>query len=82
MEQLPQMNPYPAERSVLVLDNCRIHHNDAIVELVHAAGQWLLSLKVVTSLTFLQAASSCTFHHTRPTSIQLRNHSVHVSPVR
>ncbi|KIM76786.1 hypothetical protein PILCRDRAFT_44277, partial [Piloderma croceum F 1598] len=32
---LPQMNPYPAERSVLVLDNCRIHHNDAIVELVH-----------------------------------------------
>ena len=39
MKQLPQMNPYPAERSVLVLDNCRIHHNNAIVELVHAAGQ-------------------------------------------
>ncbi|KAF8972450.1 hypothetical protein BDZ97DRAFT_1612960, partial [Flammula alnicola] len=33
-EVLPQMNPYPAERSVLVLDNCRIHHNDALVDLV------------------------------------------------
>lgn len=42
MKQLPQMNPYPAEQSVLVLDNCRIHHNNAIVELVHAAGQLLL----------------------------------------
>ena len=38
MKQLLQMNPYPAEHSVLVLDNCWIHHNDAIVELVHAAG--------------------------------------------
>ncbi|KAG2351430.1 hypothetical protein BDR07DRAFT_1319566, partial [Suillus spraguei] len=25
---LPYMNPFPAERSVLVLDNCRIHHNE------------------------------------------------------
>ena len=32
------MNAYPAERSVLVLDNCRIHHNEALVDLVHSAG--------------------------------------------
>ena len=38
------MNPFPDERSVLVLDNCRIHHNEALSELVHAAGCLLLYL--------------------------------------
>lgn len=33
------MNPFPDARSVLVLDNCQIHHNDPIVELVRAAGE-------------------------------------------
>ena len=32
------MNMFPAERSVLVLDNCRIHHNDALVELLEGSG--------------------------------------------
>jgi hypothetical protein len=32
------MQPFPAEHSVLVLDNCRIHHNEAIAELVQTAG--------------------------------------------
>lgn len=36
-EVLPQMNAFPAERSVLVLDNCRIHHNDALVELMEGS---------------------------------------------
>ncbi|KAG1893142.1 uncharacterized protein F5891DRAFT_892104, partial [Suillus fuscotomentosus] len=31
---LPYMNPFPAERSVLVLDNCRIHHNEELYDLV------------------------------------------------
>ncbi|KIK34606.1 hypothetical protein CY34DRAFT_42427, partial [Suillus luteus UH-Slu-Lm8-n1] len=35
---LPHMTPFPGERSVLVLDNCRIHHNEALVEAVEAAG--------------------------------------------
>ncbi|TFK58170.1 hypothetical protein BDN72DRAFT_748607, partial [Pluteus cervinus] len=35
---LPQMNPYPDEQSVLALDNCRIHHNEPLAELVAAAG--------------------------------------------
>ena len=37
--KLPEMAPFPAERSVLVLDNCRIHHNEALVDLVKAAGE-------------------------------------------
>ncbi|KAG2053428.1 hypothetical protein BDR06DRAFT_867757, partial [Suillus hirtellus] len=35
---LPYMNPFPAERSVLVLDNCHIHHNEELYDLVHDAG--------------------------------------------
>jgi transposase len=38
------MNPFPDERSVLVLDNCRIHHNEALTDFVHAAGCLLLYL--------------------------------------
>lgn len=30
--------------SVLILDNCQIHHNDALVDLVHAAGCLILYL--------------------------------------
>ncbi|KAG2744232.1 hypothetical protein P692DRAFT_201722169 [Suillus brevipes Sb2] len=36
---LPYMNPFPGERSVLVLDNCRIHHNEDLQELVQNAGK-------------------------------------------
>lgn len=36
--QIPRMNVYPGNHSILVLDNCRIHHNLAIVDLVNAAG--------------------------------------------
>jgi transposase len=32
------MRPFPDERSVLVLDNCRKQHNDALVDLVQSAG--------------------------------------------
>jgi len=34
------MQPYPAARSILIMDNCRIHHNIDLVDLVNAAG-WL-----------------------------------------
>ena len=33
------MNPFPFEQSVLVLDNCSIHHNEAIYELVNGVGK-------------------------------------------
>jgi len=42
--QLPQMNPYPDLRSVLVLDNCHIHHNKALVNMIRAAGCLILYL--------------------------------------
>jgi transposase len=38
------MNPYPGPRSVLVLDNCRIHHNQALVNIVMASGCLILYL--------------------------------------
>jgi hypothetical protein len=37
--QIPEMKPYPQEQSVLIIDNCRIHHNDALMELVNGAGE-------------------------------------------
>jgi hypothetical protein len=37
---LSQMNPYPAPRSVLVLDNCSIHHVEGVEELCTARCVW------------------------------------------
>ena len=34
LPQIPLTNPYPGPRSVLILDNCRIHHAEEIRELV------------------------------------------------
>ena len=36
--QLPRMNAYPGDNSVMVLDNCRIHHSAAFKALVEDAG--------------------------------------------
>jgi transposase len=41
---LPQMNPYPLPNSVLVLDNCAIHHSDELREILAAKGCRLLYL--------------------------------------
>ncbi|KAL1942037.1 hypothetical protein VTO73DRAFT_6567 [Trametes versicolor] len=41
---LPQMNPWPHARSTLVVDNCSIHHNQALVDVVHNAGCLILYL--------------------------------------
>jgi hypothetical protein len=32
--QMPFTNPYPGPRSVLIMDNCRIHHGEQIHQLV------------------------------------------------
>ena len=32
------MNPFPAPESVLVMDNCRIHHTDTLQDVLNAAG--------------------------------------------
>lgn len=40
--QLPYMNSYPNEHSVLMMDNCHIHHTDTLLDVVNAAGMSLL----------------------------------------
>ncbi|KAJ7621677.1 hypothetical protein B0H17DRAFT_836477, partial [Mycena rosella] len=40
--QLPIMNEWPQKYSILVLDNCRIHHNDALLEIIAANSCFLL----------------------------------------
>ncbi|KAG2741767.1 hypothetical protein P692DRAFT_201726212 [Suillus brevipes Sb2] len=50
LTDLPHMILFPAERSVLVLDNCHIHHNEVLIELVESAGL-ILCCFLITSLT-------------------------------
>jgi len=38
--QLPSMNPFPAEQSVIVLDNCRIHQNEDLEAALLQAGMF------------------------------------------
>ncbi|KAA1475514.1 hypothetical protein DENSPDRAFT_745536, partial [Dentipellis sp. KUC8613] len=33
-ELAPQLGPYPGPRSVIVLDNCAIHHDEAVRQIV------------------------------------------------
>ena len=40
--QLPLMNAYPGDHSVMVLDNCRIHHNVEFKEMIENAGGYTL----------------------------------------
>lgn len=35
---LPCTNPYPAPRSIIVLDNARIHHSKEVVDLIESYG--------------------------------------------
>jgi hypothetical protein len=39
------MNPYPQNKSVLILDNCAIHKSAALREVVEAKG-WYLFLRL------------------------------------
>lgn len=55
--QLPQMKPYPHDRSVLLLDNCNIHSYDylrAVVE-AHGAYQFILRANPPNHTEFVQA---------------------------
>jgi transposase len=36
--QLPYMNPFPGPRSVLLLDNCSIHHTEEVMRVCLQAG--------------------------------------------
>jgi hypothetical protein len=71
------MNPYPAPNSVLILDNCRIHHVEGVEEL--CAERYVLSQYLYCKSNILNTMAvvfdSFTFHHTPQTSIQLRSAS-------
>ena len=38
------MNPYPQNKSIIVLDNCAIHKSDLLREVVEGSGQLLVFL--------------------------------------
>jgi hypothetical protein len=66
------MNPYPAPRSVLILDNCRIHHVDGVKEICNpSCVSSFLSLLWLTH--FSEVSSSSISHRTHRTSIQLKS---------
>ena len=43
---IPHLNPYPAQNSILILDNCRIHHThiDQLCAMIYAVGAKLIFL--------------------------------------
>lgn len=78
------MKPWPDERSVLVLDNCRIHHNDTLANLIAAAGTSVIyhCHQIDTNLivsTWIQGVYCYSFRHTLRISIRSRSLSAHVS---
>ncbi|KAJ7705199.1 hypothetical protein B0H16DRAFT_1668265 [Mycena metata] len=39
---VPEMGVFPDERSVLIMDNCRIHHTDTLQESLNAQGEFIV----------------------------------------
>jgi hypothetical protein len=73
---LTQMNPYPEPRSVLVIDNCRIHHVAGVEDL--CAARYVLMIYWYFTYAIVIAASSWfTSLPTHQTTIRLRS----VSPL-
>jgi hypothetical protein len=66
------MQPWPDQRSVLVVDNCRIHHNDALATLVRSAGMSTLVSRYPI-LNHHKDVSSSTCQHIPLISIQSKS---------
>lgn len=65
------MNPYPGPRSVILLDNARIHHSDEIRELVASFGE--TSRKIATGTTLI-TVTGCKIEYLPP-------YSPHYNPI-
>jgi transposase len=65
--QLPQMQPWPADRSVIVMDNCAIHKSDALREVIEAHGTCAIYHGASYTDTYSQVAVSSLSLHTHPT---------------
>lgn len=65
--QLPLMNPFPGDRSVLIMDNCSIHKSQVLREVVEAAGAQSCALLLpVLTHAVPQVFSWCLYRRTRP----------------
>jgi transposase len=60
---LEVMNPYPAPRSVLIIDNCRIHHVEEVEEMCNAK-----SVSSPRKLVILVVMDILVQHHRKPSS--------------
>ena len=54
---LPKCSPYPGDRSIIVIDNCRIHHgplhSNLLLELIHQEIKELVEVKFSCKLKYL-----------------------------
>lgn len=66
--QLPRMNPFPGNNSVLIMDNCQIHKSAHIREIVEEHGMQLLTCTEY-NFTFKQVVLSSFFLHILQISI-------------
>lgn len=48
------MNPYPAEQSVLVMDNCRIHHSEVLKDTLNSEGEFFYLFLYIVLTEFLR----------------------------
>ncbi len=54
------MNPYPQDKSILILDNCAIHKMHALREIVEGSGHVLLFLPPYSSdFNLIEESFSC-----------------------
>jgi hypothetical protein len=73
------MNAFPQAQSVLVIDNCCIHHNEALQDLVNGAGKPIMVPNSSELTAYMQVASFFTSRRIHLISIRSKSPSVHVS---
>jgi len=72
------MNPFPNNHSVLIMDNCKIHHTDTLQDVLNDAGLYSIMFDRVNMHSIIHPQVSCYFIscHTHLTSTWLRSHLV------
>ena len=74
---LDWMQPYPAPNSVIIMDNCRIHKAEAILELIES--RWVSYLQTFNCSNLQSPTAGCIMnfcHHIHLTSIPSSWHSL------
>jgi hypothetical protein len=73
---MPRCTAYPGPLSVLVMDNAKIHHDDAILELADRYGMCTIILPCLIPILFnMQGCELNTSHPTHLISTQSRRRS-------